>query len=236
MQIAAAFHSVFRDSHNKIEWRDIMSKSYLRGFYPLVRYQDKSVFTLHESHGDKTGAITKGMIELDFREYYPRTFQRSKPAFVQREVADEILSGNTTVDLKRLYTYAIEYEERFLKVTNEVADELFTDLRYQKLEERQMYRYEAQYSLDVDNGIENAVIFQTTGDPEDAYYSKERHCQLCRALNSLPEIQGRRIEAHFIDGKTPREIAREEGVSKGAVSLTLSKGLEAMKKYLQNID
>jgi len=64
----------------------------------------------------------------------------------------------------------------------------------------------------------------------------ERHCRLCCALNSLPEIQGRRIEAHYILGQTQKEIAEAEGVTKGSVSISITRGLEAMKIFLQNYD
>lgn len=35
---------------------------------------------------------------------------------------------------------------------------------------------------------------------------KERFCRLCCAINSLPETQGRRVEAHFLLGKSIKEI------------------------------
>ena len=63
----------------------------------------------------------------------------------------------------------------------------------------------------------------------------ERHCRLCRALNELPEIQGRRVEAHYLLGKSVQEIAKEEGVSEIAVHKAIRKGLEAMKKFLKNM-
>ena len=62
----------------------------------------------------------------------------------------------------------------------------------------------------------------------------ENHCDLCRALNSLPEIQGRRVEAYFILGKTQTEIAEAEGVTKESVNIAIMRGLAAMKKYLRN--
>ena len=61
----------------------------------------------------------------------------------------------------------------------------------------------------------------------------ERHCRLCRALNSLPDTQGRRIEAYYILGMSQREIAKAEGVNERNVRLSIKKGLAAMKKYLQ---
>ena len=61
----------------------------------------------------------------------------------------------------------------------------------------------------------------------------ERHCRLCRALNKLPEIQGRRVEAHYLLGHSQKEIAKTEGVTKGSVSESIKKGLAAMRKYLE---
>jgi len=55
---------------------------------------------------------------------------------------------------------------------------------------------------------------------------------LCRALNSLPEIQGRRIEAHYLLGMSQRQIAEAEGVSLNSVSISIRRGLQAMKNYL----
>lgn len=59
------------------------------------------------------------------------------------------------------------------------------------------------------------------GDPAD-----------CRngALNSLPEIQGRRIDAHIILGKSIKEIAEAEGVHEESIRQSIKRGLERMKK------
>ena len=137
----------------------------------------------------------------------------------------------TTINLKDHYYW--HTQDEFIEVADEVAAELFAGRRYEKSHERQMYRNKAQYSLDAENGIEAAAIVHTTDDPAAILEMKDRFCRLCRALNSLPEIQGRRIEAHYILGMSQREIAEAEGVTKGAVSLSVSKGLEAMKNYLK---
>ena len=73
------------------------------------------------------------------------------------------------------------------------------------------------------------------------YYSNLCSCllytslffRLWNALNSLPEIQGRRVDAHLILGKSYRQIAREEGVDKSAVRCSVKSGIKRMKKYLQ---
>ncbi len=55
--------------------------------------------------------------------------------------------------------------------------------------------------------------------------------RLWNALNSLPEIQGRRVDAHLILGKSYREIAREEGI-KSAVRCSVLCGIKRMKKNI----
>ena len=138
------------------------------------------------------------------------------------------------INLREFY-YWYDHDE-FIDVADNVAAELFNEKRSQKAQERQMYRYRANYSLDADNGIEASAIVHITNDPNEILEMKERHCHLCQALNSLPDIQGRRIEAYLILGMSQAEIAKAEGVTKGAVSLSITKGLAAMKKYLKKQD
>ena len=138
------------------------------------------------------------------------------------------------ISLKDFYSWYTHDE--YVEVPDEVAAELIADKRYQKAQERKMYRYKAQYSLDVDNGIEAAVVVHSTNNPEAIFEMMDNHCRLCQALNSLPEIQGRRIDAHYLIGKSQAEIAKVEGVTKGAVHISIIRGLAAMKKYLNNCD
>ena len=137
-----------------------------------------------------------------------------------------------TINLKDFYYWYTQDE--FIEVSDEVAEEMLADKRHQKSQERQMFRYKAQYTLDADNGIEAAAIIHKTDDPATILEMKEQFCSLCRALNSLPEIQGRRIEAHYILGMSQRDIAIAEGVNERNVRLSISKGLASMKKYLEN--
>ena len=54
-------------------------------------------------------------------------------------------------------------------------------------------------------------------------------------VNSLPEVQGVRVEAHLILGKSYRQIAREQGVDKSVVRRSVKRGMAAMKKYLKKV-
>ena len=61
------------------------------------------------------------------------------------------------INLRDLYP-DIYKTDIFLEVTDEVHAVFLADKRADAAYERQMYRYKAYYSLDHDNGIENAVI------------------------------------------------------------------------------
>jgi len=139
-----------------------------------------------------------------------------------------------TINLRDFYPWYTQDE-----IVNEpdiIAAELFVDRWYHKAHERRVKRNKAQYSLDAEDGIEASAIIHSTDSPEAVFEMMERHCRLCRALNSLPEIQGRKVEAYYILGKRQTKIAKTEGVSESAVSKAIEKGLEAMKKYLINLD
>jgi len=93
-------------------------------------------------------------------------------------------------------------------------------------------RNKAFYSLDCDDGIEYSACLHEPS-PQELLDRKELFFRLWNALNSLPEIQGRRVDAHLILGKSYRQIAREEGVDKSAVRCSVESGIKRMKKYLR---
>ena len=86
-----------------------------------------------------------------------------------------------------------------------------------------------QYSLDCEDGIEySACLHEPT--PQELLERMELFIRLWNALNSLPEIQGRRIDAHIILGKSIKAIAEAEGVHEESVRQSIKRGLERMKK------
>jgi len=52
----------------------------------------------------------------------------------------------TTINLRDFYPWYTH--DKFVEVSDEIADELFTDKRYQRAHRRRVYRNKAQYSLD----------------------------------------------------------------------------------------
>ena len=65
--------------------------------------------------------------------------------------------------------------------------------------DRRMYRYKAHYSLNSDNGIENAVLMKPQ-TPEMLLEEKAAAEQLYTAVMALPEKQAKRIYARYYLG------------------------------------
>ena len=136
----------------------------------------------------------------------------------------------TTINLKDYYPWYLTNE--YIEVTDEVAEALMASKRAEAAHAERVRYNRAYYSLDCDDGIEYSACVHEPS-PQELMDRKELFFRLWNALNSLPEIQGRRVDAHLILGKSYRQIAREEGVDKSAVRHSVESGIKQMKKYLQ---
>jgi len=137
-----------------------------------------------------------------------------------------------TINLRDFYPFYTNDE--FVEVTEEVAAEMLADKRYEKSHEQRMRRNKSFYSLDLNDGIEASAVVYYDDSPERIFALTERHCGLCKALNSLPETQGKRIEEHYILDISVKDIAEKDGVSQRNVRKSINRGLGSMKKYLIN--
>ena len=136
----------------------------------------------------------------------------------------------TTINLRDFYPWYTHDE--YIEVSEEVAEELHTSRRREAAHAERVRYNKAFYSLDCDDGIEYVACLHEPS-PQELMDRKELFFRLWNALNSLPEIQGRRVDAHLILGKSYRQIALEEGVDKSAVRCSVKCGIERMKKYLR---
>ena len=136
-----------------------------------------------------------------------------------------------TVNLRDFYPYHYS-EDEYVEVSEAVMEELKADQRYHKSHRLRMYRNKSYYSLDCNDGIENAALY-VEPSPESLYLWKEEIEELCAALNSLGEIQGRRVDAYYLEGLKYRQIAEREGVSPGSISTSVKAGLKKMKAMLE---
>ena len=116
-------------------------------------------------------------------------------------------------------------------VTEEVMETIRAAERAEAAYERKMYRYKAQYSLDCENGIENAVLLKPQ-TPEMVLEEKQFQEQVYAAVMKLPEKQAKRIYARYYLGMTVNEIAEVEGVDPSRVRDSIRRGLKQLVKYL----
>ena len=136
----------------------------------------------------------------------------------------------TTINLKDFYPWYTHDE--YIEVSDEVTEVLRASRRHEAAYAERVRYNKAYYSLDCDDGIEYSACLHEPS-PQELMDRKELFFRLWNALNSLPEIQGRRVDAYLILRKSYRQIAREEGVDKSAVRHSVESGIKQMKKYLQ---
>ena len=138
----------------------------------------------------------------------------------------------TTINLKDFYYWYLVDE--LVEVPDEVAEALLAGKRAEAAHAERVRYNKAYYSLDCDDGIEYSACVHEPS-PQEILDRKELFFRLWNALNSLPEVQGRRVDAHLILGKSYRQIAREQGVDKSVVRRSVKGGMAAMKKYLKKV-
>ena len=133
------------------------------------------------------------------------------------------------INLRELYpdVYTTDF---FVDVTEEVMETIRAAERAEAAYERKMYRYKAQYSLDCENGIENAVLLKPQ-TPEMLLEEKQFQEQVYAAVMKLPEKQAKRIYARYYLGMTVNEIAEVEGVDPSRVRDSIRRGLKQLVKY-----
>lgn len=133
------------------------------------------------------------------------------------------------INLRELYP-DIYKTDLFVEVNDEVQALFLADKRAEAAYERKLYRYKAQYSLDCENGIENAVL-RKPQTPEMLLEEKQLREQLYSAVMTLPKKQARRIYARYYLGMTVNEIAEAEGVDPSRVRDSIRRGLKQLAKY-----
>lgn len=133
------------------------------------------------------------------------------------------------INLRDLYPDVYK-TDAFLEVTDEAQAVFLADERAEAAYERKMYRYKAQYSLDCENWIENALMHKPQ-PPEMVLEEKLLREQLYFAVMALPEKQAKRIYARYYLGMTVKEIAKTEGIDPSRVRDSIRRGLKQLAKY-----
>ena len=133
------------------------------------------------------------------------------------------------VNLRDLYPDVYK-NDHFVEVTEDVLETIRAAERTEAAYDRRMYRYKAHYSLDCDNGIENAILIKPQ-TPEMLLEEKQFQEQVYAAVMKLPEKQAKRIYARYYLGMAVNEIAEVEGVDPSRVRDSIRRGLKQLVKY-----
>ena len=120
-----------------------------------------------------------------------------------------------------------------VEVSDEIASLFMAWQHEEQAARRQVFRYQAHYSLDRNDGIENERL-DFSSAPDAIYEAGVSQDRLKYALSLLPVKQAKRIKAHYMQGINKAEIARAEGVTKGAVTISIQRGIRTLKMILKN--
>ena len=135
-----------------------------------------------------------------------------------------------TVNLRHFYHWY--RHDEFLEVSDAVAEEMLAAKNHPGAYSRRARRHKATYSLDSGDGIEREACYLNM-TPHEIYEHALLRCAVCNALNSLPEPQGRRVDAHYLRGMTYQAIADAEGVDESAVRSAVKRGVRTMQNNLK---
>ena len=157
-------------------------------------------------------------VGLRLHSIHPSITRESKWRYIMKKV-----------NLRDLYPDVYK-SDHFVEVTEDVLETIRDSERAEAAYDRRMYRYKAHYSLDCDNGIENAILMKPQ-TPEMLLEEKQLREQLYIAVMALPEKQAKRIYARYYLGMTVNEIAEVEGVDPSRVRDSIRRGLKQLGKY-----
>jgi RNA polymerase sigma-70 factor, ECF subfamily len=138
----------------------------------------------------------------------------------------------TKINLREYYPF--QKYDNVIEVADEVAEAICESERTEAAYQRRIYRHKAYYSLDRDDGTEYDAVFVSLS-PCELYERKITYEQLHAAITQLPDIQAKRIYAHYFMGMSQVSIARAEGVSRKAICVSIAHGLQNLERILKNL-
>ncbi len=165
-----------------------------------------------------------------------KEYKRIRDSIYQKCPKGEMYSDMQTINLKQYYPFCTE--DTFVEVSDEIVEAFLLDKRAEAARERKMYRYKAFYSLDCDDGIENAAIGWAQPSPEDCLMEKEAQAEyaellrrLYEAISSLTPAQARRVHARYMLGMKVKDIAAMEGITPSQAGKSIHAALRRLRRY-----
>ena len=134
-----------------------------------------------------------------------------------------------TINLKDFYPWY--GSDEYIDIPEEVALELLADKRYEAAYTKKMKRRKVMSFSDYGDKTREWRN-QTVPDPQRIAEIRDLLEQILEMLDSLSDIQARRIRAHIILDMTLAETAELEKVSTSAVHNSVQKGLNTIRKKI----
>ena len=134
------------------------------------------------------------------------------------------------INLKKYYPLLHE-QDMWIDVPDTVVCALDELYRAENAHYSRVRYHKAYYSLNRADGIENASLFLFPS-PENQLMERVDRNILYAAILKLPRKQAHRLYAYYFLGLSINQIAKQEGVTHAAVSLSLKKAKKNLKTFL----
>jgi RNA polymerase sigma-70 factor (ECF subfamily) len=137
-----------------------------------------------------------------------------------------------TINLKDFYS-SIYSTDCLCDVPDEVAELLLLFRRLEQSQRRLIYKHKAYYSLNRNDGIENAAIIFAPS-PQELFEQKIMQQELYAAIHDLPDKQFKRLYAHFFLDMNYVQIAKLERVHVTTVHKSINRALIRLRKKVES--
>ena len=134
------------------------------------------------------------------------------------------------INLREFYPecYRSDY---FVEVPDEVAELLILLRRHEQSQRRRIYKYKAQYSLDIYENVERETVLKCPS-AEEVFEQLAEQEQLYDAMMALTHKQRTRLYAHFSLNMSYTQIAKQEGVDVTSVKESVQRAIKQLQKKI----
>ncbi len=134
------------------------------------------------------------------------------------------------INLREFYPecYKSDY---FVEVPDEVAELLILLRRHEQSQRRRIYKYKAQYSLDIYENVERETVLKCPS-AEEVFEQLAEQEQLYDAMMALTHKQRTRLYAHFSLNMSYTQIAKQEGVDVTSVKESVQRAIKQLQKKI----
>jgi RNA polymerase sigma-70 factor, ECF subfamily len=157
-------------------------------------------------------------------EKYEAPFMRKALSIVRsEEEAEDVVQETFT----KIYLYAPKFKR--------VDGAKFSSWAYRILINTAITHYQKQKRLKGATVALDPEIYETLPDGIDTHAEKTLTDEIASVLSRIPEGFARALTAHFIDGKPHEEVARETGVSEGAIKTRVHRAKKEFREVYEHL-